>query len=312
MLGRRLVAELTRRGHEVAALTRDERGDALIRELDGEPHRGDVLDIDSIRTGVEGADVVVNAATKIPTGAKPSEDEWRMSDRVRCVGTRNLVDAAVAADVERFVQQSVVWVARQPDGSRFDETSLPHSDPSTRSERYAERIITDSAVTHQFELVILRGGWFYAPDATHTRTYGEQLLTRKLPIIGGGPLGRRDAILSYLHVDDAARAFVAAIEGDATGTFHVVDDRPSSYASFVRTFADRLDAPSPRRLPAWVAKVAVGDRLLTLLTRSMPTSNEKFRETFDWSPEYPTIQEGIDDVVTRWRETGEIVERARA
>lgn len=226
VLGRRLVATCTGCGYDVVGLTRDERGDAVVREAGGEPRRGDVFDQESLLEAATGADVVVNAATKIPTDNDPADETWALNDRVRRDGTENLVATAGAVDADRFLQQSVVWVARQPDSSPFDETAEPHPDRSTQSALDAERIVETGSEDYGFEPVVLRGGYFYAADAAHTRQFGERLLERNLPIIGGGLLGRRDATLSLLHVDDASRAYVAAIEGEPTGCFHVVDDEP--------------------------------------------------------------------------------------
>jgi nucleoside-diphosphate-sugar epimerase len=309
VLGRRLVAECVDRGHEVVGLTRDDRGDAVVRDRGGDVRRGDVLDRDSLVAGAAGADVLVHAATSIPTDVNPDEAAWARNDRVRREGTRNLVAAAAAVDAARVLVQSVVWVARRPDGGAFDEDAPPSPDRSTRSASDAERLVVEGADEHGFEPVILRGGFFYAADATHTRQFGERLLARRLPIIGRGLLGRRDARLSFVHVDDVARAFADAAEGDATGTFHVVDDEPVTYAEFLRTFADHLGAPPPRRVPAWLARLAVDGNLVRLLTCPMPTSNDAMEAAFGWTPRYSTVHEGIEQVVDRWRETGEI--RAR-
>ncbi len=306
VLGRRLVSECSRRGHDVVGLTRDAAGDALVEERGGEPHRGDLFESSSLVEGVAEADVVVHAATKIPTSTNPDSEAWAENDRVRREGTRNLVAAAGGADVERFIQQSVVWLARQPDGEPFDETADPHPDRSTESALDAEEIVQTAAADHGFEPVILRGGYFYAHDAAHTELIGEELLEGFLPIIGRGLLGRQDARLSFLHVDDAARAFADAVEGDATGLFHVVDDAPKTYAAFIEAFTDRLGASTPRRLPAWLARLFVDANTVRLLTRPMPTTNERFKETFGWIPEYPTIESGIDAVIDTWEATGVI------
>ncbi len=309
VLGRRIVAECTDRGHEVVGLTRDDRGDDVVRERGGEPHRGDVLDPDSLRRGAAGADVLVHAATVIPTGTNPGDEAWSRNDRVRRKGAENLVAVAADAGADRVVQQSIVWVARQPDGSHFDEESEPHPDRSTRSALDAERIVAAGADEHGFEPVVLRGGYFYAHDTAHTLRFGEDLLARRLPVVGGGLLGRRDATLSFVHADDAGTAFAAAVEGDATGTFHVVDDEPTTYADFLRTFADRLSAPRPLRVPAWLARLVVDDHLVALLTEPMPTSNDRFRRAFDWEPAYPSVRDGLSRVVERWREAGVVRKR---
>jgi nucleoside-diphosphate-sugar epimerase len=304
VLGRRLVRACTDRGHDVVGLTRDDRGDAVVREAGGQPRRGDVRDRDSLAAAAAGADAVVHAATKVPTDPKPDDEAWALNDRVRREGARNLV--AVAADVgaDRVLQQSVVWVARQPDGRPFDETATPHPDRSTRSALDAERTVADA--DRGFDPVVLRCGWFYAHDAAHTRAFGERLLAGRLPIVGRGILGRRDATLSFVHADDAATAFAAALEGDASGTFHVVDDDPATYARFVRAFAERLGASPPRRVPAWLARVAVGKHTLRLLTSPMPTTNDRLRDAFGWEPRYATVEEGLDRVVERWRAAGTV------
>jgi nucleoside-diphosphate-sugar epimerase len=306
VLGRRLVSGFAERGHEVVGMARDERGDGTVRERGGTPVRGDVLDRGSVVAAADGADVVVHAATAIPTARKPSEADWERNDRVRLEGARNLVAAATEVGADRFLLQSVVWVARQPDGSPFDEASDPHLDRSTRSALESERLL--GAAEGDFDPVVLRGGWFYAPDAAHTRRFGRDLQGGRLPVVGGGLLGRRDARLSFVHVDDAAAAFLAAAEGSATGTFHVVDDESVTLAAFLRAFADRLDAPEPSRVPGWLARPFVGEHTVRLLTTPMPTSNDRLREAFDWEPRYPTYREGLDAVITAWEatESGEV------
>lgn len=216
VLGRRLVGELTERGHDVVGLTRDERGDGVVESAGGEAHRGDLFDRDSLEAGAAEADVVVQAATAIPMGEDP-EKTWELNDRVRREGAENLTDAVAAVGADRHLQESVVWVARQPDGSAFDEDSPTHPTPTTASAVDAEDIV---------------------------REFGRRLQRRRLPVVGRGGLGRRDARLSFLHVDDAATAYAAAVEGEVTGTFHVG----------------------------------------RLLANPMPTSNARVRGAFDWAP----------------------------
>ena len=311
VLGHRLVAEFTAHGHDVVGLTRDDAGDELVESRGGEPRRGDVFDRESLVAAAEGADVVVHAATAIPTSDKPTAEEWALNDRVRREGTENLTAAAAAVGAERYLQQSITWVARRPDGSRFDETAEPRPDRTTESALDAERIARRAGDEHGFETVVLRCGWFYAHDSAHTRTIGEGLLDGTLPIVGTGVLGRGDAELSVLHVDDAARAFVAAAEGEATGRYHVVDDDPVVVADLFSAFAERLGAPEPRRIPGWLAKYLADADTVRLLTSPAPTTAEKFRREFDWEPQYPTYREGLDAVIRRWTTDGTLVASGR-
>jgi nucleoside-diphosphate-sugar epimerase len=302
VLGRRLVARLSERGHDVTGLTRDDAGDRAVETRGGRPVRGDVTE-ESVRELVGDADCVVHAATAVPTG-KPSKADWEHDERVRREGARHLASAAAERDA-RYVGQSVVWVARSHDGGAVSPEDEPQPTLSTRPAAEAERLAREKHPNP----VVLRGGWYYGPEAAHTRQLGEQLLAGRMPVPGAGWLGRGDATLSYLHTADAARAFAAAVEGDATGTYHVVDDEPAAFAAFLRRFADELEAPPPRRLPGWLLRPVIGRSAVRLFTTDAVTDSERFRRDFDWRPTYATCEDGLAQVVDAWREDGTI-ERA--
>ena len=251
---------------------------------------------------MDDAEAIVHAATSLPAKTKPTEADWRRNDQVRLEGARNLL--RVADGVERFLLPSVVWVARQPDGSPFDEDAERHPDRATQSAADVEDLLRERAARDGFDATILRCGFFYAPDAGHTRLWGERLVSGDMPVVGGGPLGRRDAELSLLHVDDAAWAFAEALEASATGVYHVVDDEPAPGADVFAAFADLLDAPDPNRLPGWLARFFIGKPAADTLTRPMPTTAERFRREVGWEPRYPTYREGLRQVVETWREDG--------
>lgn len=299
VLGRPLVERLVERGHGVTGLTRDAAGDQAVKSRGGTAVRGDVTD-PSVRERAAGADCVVHAATAVPTG-KASASDWEHDARVRREGARHLASAAAESGA-RYVGQSVVWVARPPDGGEFDEDCDRHPTRATRASAETERV----AHERHPDPVVLRGGWYYGPESAHTRQFAEQVLAGRMPVLGGGWLGRTDATLSYCHTADAASAFVAAIEGDATGTFHIVDDEPAPFASFLRTLADELDASRPRRLPGWLLRPVLGRDAIDLLTTDMVTSNERFRAAFDWTPTYAEYEAGLRAVVESWAESGAI------
>lgn len=308
VLGYRLVDELTDRGYEVVGLARDDVGEGLVEQHGGKPRRGDVLDPGTIERAMDDdVEVLVHAATAIPGSTKPSDEEWTRNDHVRLEGARNLLEAA-PPEVQQVLFPSVVWLARQPDGSRFDETAGRYPDRATQSAADVEDLLEERAGTDGFDATILRCGFFYGPDARDTRTWAEQLLGENFPIVGGGILGRRDAELSFVHVDDAAAAFVAAIDGQVSGIYHVVDDKPVTAATFFRTFAELLDAPEPSRIPAWLARFFIGKTNAKGLTNPMPTTNEKATDELGWQPTYPSYREGLQQVVDTWRADGTLRE----
>lgn len=303
VLGRRIVAECANRGHEVVGLARDRDGDYTIERAGGNPRRGDVLDRDSLVATTADADVIINAATAIPTTGRPSRSEWQLNDRVRREGTRNLTEVAAEVGVTQFIQQSVVWLARQPDGSTYDENSTPYPDRTTDSALDAEDIVTAAGTTNDFETTILRCGWFYSADSAQTQAIAKGLLARRMPIVGRG-----DALLSHIHVDDAAHAFVEAMETGVAGRYHVVDDRPASLAEYLTTFADALGAPRPRHVPPFLGRLVAGGDVVRFLTKPMPTTATRFREATGWKPHYPSIDEGIPVVCAEWRGDGHLVD----
>jgi nucleoside-diphosphate-sugar epimerase len=126
------------------------------------------------------------------------------------------------------------------------------------------------------------------------------LRKRQIPIIGQG-----DALWACLHLDDAATAFVAAIEQSRNGVWHVVDDQPVAVRDFLREFAHQLDAKPPRSVPAWLAHLLAGKQTVELFKQSTQSPNDKFCRDFQWRPTYPTYREGLAKVVKLWKSRGQ-------
>lgn len=310
VLGRRLVERLTDRGHEVHGLARDEDGSELVSARGGEPRRGDVLESSSLETALDSdVDLIVHAATSLPQKMKPSEEDWKRNDQVRLEGAKNLVQAA-GSNLDRFVFPSVVMVARQPDGSRFDESADPNPDRATQSAADVEAYLENLSDRKSWDATILRNGLYYAPDASDTRTWAKRLLDDDMPIVGGGLLGRQDAELSLVHADDSARAFADAIDNELTGRYHVVDEESVTGARLFTEFAERLGADDPSRVPAWLARFFVGKVNANAFTSPFPTTNERFKRETGWEPKYPTYRDGLDQVIETWENDGRLTETA--
>jgi len=295
-----MVRQFLERGHEVVGLARDEKGIQTIKRLGGEAVVGDIFDARSLAAAFGRADAVIHAATSIPTDVSGGRAAWELNDHLRREGTRALTEAAAMLGAKTYIQQSIVWVARPADDSFFDEkTAVGKPGELYASAFDGERIAAEAGARHGFDVAVLRCGGFYAPDAQHTRTFAQALLKRRLPLVGAG-----EAVSANLHADDAASAFVAAAEAGRGGLWHVTDDEPNTIREMLLEFARGLGAPTPRRLPLWLARLFVPGSVIDFFTRSTRTSNRLFREEVGWSPRFPSFKVGLKDVLGTWRAEG--------
>jgi uncharacterized protein YbjT (DUF2867 family) len=117
VIGLRLLPLLVEHGHAVAAMTRSPGKTEELRRLGGEPVVCDVFDADRLAETVVRfrPDAVMHQLTDLPDRLDELDALAARNDRIRSEGTRNLVAAARAAGVERFVAQSIAW---RPAGAR--------------------------------------------------------------------------------------------------------------------------------------------------------------------------------------------------
>ena len=299
VLGRRLVRQFSQRGDAVVGAVRDEAGEKTVLENGGDPQRADLFDADSLVEAAEGAEVVIRAATSIPAKLRTSPKDWAMNDRIRREGTKALTEAAAKVHARAYLQESIVWAVRSPGGSPYDEDAPPVNDPILASSLDAERIAQKAGARYGFDVGTLRFGSFYSADAWHTKTMRDALVQRRPAMVGPGT-----NVWSFVHADDAASAFVTAADRPRSGVWHVVDDRPAALAAFLSAMAKRLGAPPPRGFPKSLARLVLGKYVTELLTASFPTTNARFRRDFGWQPRFPSIEDGLDEVVAFWRAEG--------
>jgi len=148
VIGVPLVKELLAVGHEVAGMTRSASKTELLQGLGAQPVVCDVYDGDALRAAVTEyrPDAIVHELTDLPDDPSRLDESRALNARIRREGTRNLLDAARAAGVTRFVAQSVAWSLPGDGGAAVDEHEL--------------------AVVG-FGGVVARYGMFYGPGTFH-------------------------------------------------------------------------------------------------------------------------------------------------
>jgi 2-alkyl-3-oxoalkanoate reductase len=287
-LGRRLVPMLVERGHHVVGTTRSPDRAAQLSEAGAEPAVVDPLDAAAMRAAVVRAepDVVVHQLTAL-TGlvGRNFDRAFAETNRLRTEGTDILIEAARAAGARRLVWQSFGgWPYEKRNGSIKTEDDPLDSDPpgdareSLAAIRHLEAAVLGAEGT---EGVVLRYGGFYGPGTSLWADGGlaDVIRKRRLPVGGDG-----SGVWSLVHIDDAAAATVAAIEGAPPGIYNVVDDEPTPVSELLPELASNLGAPPPRHLPAWLVRLAAGPQNLSLMTRVRGASNAKAKRELGWRP----------------------------
>jgi nucleoside-diphosphate-sugar epimerase len=111
---------------------------------------------------------------------------------------------------------------------------------------------------------------------------------RRLPVVGGG-----GGVFSFIHIDDAADATVAAVESGATGAFNVVDDEPAPWRDWVPAYAEAMGGKPPRRVPAFLARMVAGPVGVYYATGLAGASNAKAKRELGWQPAHPSWRQGF-------------------
>jgi 2-alkyl-3-oxoalkanoate reductase len=295
-VGRPLVPKLVAAGHEVTGMTRSESRAEAVRRAGAQAAVVDVFDADALRAAIEQAraEVIVHELTALPERLNfRQKDVYAPTNRLRTEGTRNLLDAARAAGADRFICQSIAFAYRN-EGSRVKGEADPLLDDApgpfgsgVRALREMEAMVLGA---DGVEGLVLRYGFFYGPG-THYGPDGPMVADvrrRRLPIVGRGT-----GVFSFIHVDDAADATVAAVERGAPGVYNVTDDEPAAMSEWVPVFAEAAGAKRPMRVPVWLAQLVGGRQAATFASELRGASNEKAKRELGWKPAHPSWRSGF-------------------
>jgi 2-alkyl-3-oxoalkanoate reductase len=297
-IGRPLIASLLAAGHEVTGSTRSPERAEAIRGMGAEAAIVDAFEADALRAAVSEAapEAVVHELTALPDRFDTrKKDLYDPTNRVRAETTPNLIEAARAAGARRFVCQSVAFsYAPRPDGVHDEEDPLfleapPPFGAAVRTISDMERTVLEAP---GLQGLVLRYGWFYGPGTYYADdgATAQDVRRRRFPVVGSG-----SGVFSFIHVDDAARATVAAVERGAPGVYNIVDDEPAPMRDWLPAYARAIGAKPPRRVPLWLARLVAGGAAATLSTTLRGASNAKAKRELGWQPHWSTWREGFRD-----------------
>jgi nucleoside-diphosphate-sugar epimerase len=301
-IGGRLARRLLLEGYTVRCLVRPSSDTAQLEQLDVQLAIGDLTRADSLVSAVEGCQYVVHCGALV--------SDWATAQEIASInvgGTRNLLEAAIAAAVKRFVHLSSTDVYGYPNQAQTDETYTATSFRNwyAQTKLQAEAEVRRAQAEHTLTSVILRPATVYGPGsldvvgeiARAIKAHHMLLIDRGRPIAG------------LCYVENLLDAAVLALQHDAAPgeAFNVSDGLPITWRQFTDGLADGLDCPGVRfSLPYWLASsigftLEHGYRLLRratglslppllsrqavqVLGRSQDFSNRKLCQTLGWEP----------------------------
>lgn len=271
-IGRLLVPLLVEAGHEVVGTTRRAARLEEVAAAGARPVLVDVLDRTALFAALdaERPDVVIHQLTDL------AERDFAANSHLRVAGTRNLVDAALAAGVRRLIAQSVAWAYAPGARPAREEDALDLAAAAPRGPFVAAVDALERAVAELPVGVVLRYGLLYGPGTWYARDGLATAQARR------GELTATDGLTSFVHVGDAARAALAALAWPA-GPVNIVDDEPAAGTDWLPHYAHLIGAPPPPTRPgraAWERGAA----------------NALARER-GWRPAHPTWRAGFATVL---------------
>jgi nucleoside-diphosphate-sugar epimerase len=271
VLGRRIIPLLTGGGHQVTALSRRRDRAPLLESLGARPAVADAYSHDSLAQAVCAAapDLVMHQLTDLSAGRSADNAVLRIR------GTRNLIDAARAAGVQRVITQSIAWAYQPGAAPAREDVPLDLTAAGPRAVTVRAVAALEQASREIDSWVVLRYGLPYGPGTWYAPGGSQAAAAR------AGRLPATADVASFVHADDAAAAAVAAI-GWPPGAVNICDDEPAPGTAWLPAFCQAAGAPPPAATgPAAPAPWARG------------ADTHRARAELAWTPRYPSRRQGF-------------------
>ena len=285
-IGRPLVSGLIAARHAVVGMTSSERGLKVLQTYGADGVVVDAFDAEAVNAAIGRVrpDAVIEELTSLPKDYTPQamRAAAERDRKLRLEGGQNVHQAARTAGAKRYLVQSTGFFYGPGAGLASETDSLavnasPGVSGSVRTYLEIEKRVLGS---REREGVALRYGFFYGPGTYHdpdTGSITRQVREQKYPVVGSGT-----AVYSFIQIEDAAAATVAALEGDP-GVYNIVDDDPSEMRVWLPAFARFVGAPPPPHVTEQQVQ-ALGPDVLYYATRLRGARNELAKQKLGFSP----------------------------
>lgn len=289
VIGRRLLPLLTDSGHTPIAMVRN----AAYAPAGYEFVVADALVGDAVKSAVAEAkpDAIVDMLTAIPPKVDPKRlaSDFALTNRLRTVGTRSLVEACREVGVGRFITQGLAYGYRPGDDLADEDVPL-WADGPTQFQPVVKALLEHEQLTRRAGGLVLRFGHIYGPGTIYASdgSFTKDVAAGKIPLVGGG-----NSMFSFTHTRDAAAAIVAALPESVTGVLNIVDDKPVPMYVWLPEVAAMLGAAKPKAAPVWLARFVVGSWGVAFMNELRGAHNARARSLLDWRPEFDSWRDGF-------------------
>lgn len=294
-IGSRFVSQLHERGWDVTGVDVRPQPGILV---------GDITCGGPWTEELAGADLVVHTAAIVDENAS-RDAHWRVTVH----GTRNVLEHAAAAGVDRFLHLSskVVLGPDFPPGADEHAPVHPTGSPYTDAKIASEHLVLQFAAEGRVPATVVRPGDVYGPGGSQWTVRPVTMLRRRqlvLPESGRG-------ILAPVFVDDLVDgALAAAAHPDAVGhVFFITGPHPVTAAEFFDHYGRMLGRRVPKpAIPRGVARtlgavtgrlgrlpgidLSMSEHTIEYVTHPGAYSLEKARRILGWTPSIG-LEEGM-------------------
>ncbi|HVL88760.1 MAG TPA: NAD(P)-dependent oxidoreductase [Actinomycetota bacterium] len=287
-LGARRAHRLLSGGHDVWGTTRgriDVLASAGVR-----PVVADLLDPAATREAVASVapEAIVQVLNALPPAGPSKASDLLATNRIRADGTRNLVAAAEASGVGRYVAESFVlgYGSRPPGSPPLDESApLARGLPDGMQDAVDALAGLEQRVLG-FGGIVLRFGVFYGHGVPSNDALAAAVRKRGVPVFGF------PGVMPFVHIDDAAEAVAIALGSAQRGEIYNIAGTHATFGEYVTALAAATGAPSPRRLPRFAARLG-GAYRASMLKANLRVATNKAFTGLGWRPSHPTLREGL-------------------
>lgn len=256
-IGSNLIRKLIGNGHAVRALILKGTDESTLDELKEKIEKiyGDVTETASFRQALEGVDVVIHLAARVSDWG--SEKAFM---RLNYEGTKNVLDAAVEAQVKRFIFMSSLTVHGFEGFQKADESTLYKPwNAYARSKKAVEDLLNAYYSQGKIETCIVRPGFtIFGPN---DKLFSYEVFSRisegkSFPVVN-----HAKTVTCYSYVENLADGLIlVSTHPKAAGQTYIVSDGP--ILPF-KDFMAKMFAASGKELklmsiPSWLAYPAAG------------------------------------------------------